>query len=82
MVHGVLFYTPWGLRTRAVGEHPKAADTLGISVYRIRYMNLAAGGAMAGLAGAFLALEAVGTFERAMTNGRGFVALQLPLSPL
>jgi ABC-type uncharacterized transport system permease subunit len=75
MVHVVLFYTPWGLRTRAVGEHPKAADTLGISVYRIRYINLAAGGAMAGLAGAFLTLEAVGTFERAMTNGRGFVAL-------
>jgi ABC-type uncharacterized transport system permease subunit len=75
MVHVVLFYTPWGLRTRAVGEHPKAADTLGINVYRIRYVNLAAGGAMAGLAGAFLTLEAVGTFERAMTNGRGFVAL-------
>lgn len=74
-VHVVLFYTPWGLRTRAVGEHPKAADTLGINVYLIRYINLAVGGAIAGLAGAFLTLEAVGTFERGMTNGRGFVAL-------
>ncbi len=74
-VHVVLFYTPWGLRTRAVGEHPKAADTLGINVHLIRYINLAVGGAIAGLAGAFLTLEAVGTFERGMTNGRGFVAL-------
>jgi simple sugar transport system permease protein len=74
-VHYVLFYTRWGLRTRAVGEHPRAADTLGINVYRIRYINVIAGGAIAGLAGAFLTLEAVGSFERAMTNGRGFVAL-------
>jgi ABC-type uncharacterized transport system permease subunit len=74
-VHMVLFHTSWGLRTRAVGEHPKAADSLGIRVQRIRYINLTVGGAIAGLAGAFLTLEAVGTFERAMTNGRGFVAL-------
>ncbi len=73
--HYILFYTRWGLRTRAVGEHPRAADTLGINVYLMRYVNVIMGGALAGLAGAFLTLEAVGSFERAMTNGRGFVAL-------
>lgn len=71
----VLFKTTWGLRTRAVGEHPRAADTLGINVFATRYINVILGGAIAGLAGAFLTLEAVGSFERAMTNGRGFVAL-------
>ena len=75
LVHFVLFYTPWGLHTRAVGEHPAAADTLGINVLLVRYVNLIWGGAIAGLAGAFLTLEAVGSFERGMTNGRGFVAL-------
>ncbi len=75
VIHFVLFYTPWGLRSRAVGEHPRAADTLGINVFLVRYVNLLIGGALAGLAGAFLTLEAVGTFERLMTNGRGFVAL-------
>ena len=76
-VHLVLFYTPWGLRTRAVGEHPRAADSAGVNVYAVRYVNLMTGGAFAGLAGAFLTLEAVGAFERAMTNGRGFVALAI-----
>ncbi len=71
----VFFYTPWGLRTRAVGEHPRAADTVGINVFRTRYINVIIGGAIAGLAGAFLTLEAVGSFERGMTNGRGFIAL-------
>ncbi|HJW89008.1 MAG TPA: ABC transporter permease [Anaerolineales bacterium] len=75
LVHYVLFYTRWGLRTRAVGEHPRAADTVGINVFQMRYVNVIVGGAIAGLAGAFLTLEAVGSFERAMTNGRGFVAL-------
>jgi len=75
LVHYVLFHTRWGLRTRAVGEHPRAADTLGINVYFVRYMNVIAGGAIAGLGGVFLTLEAVGSFERVMTNGRGFVAL-------
>ena len=75
LTHYVLFYTKWGLRTRAVGEHHRAADTLGINVYMVRYVNVIVGGAIAGLAGAFLSLEAVGSFERAMTNGRGFVAL-------
>jgi simple sugar transport system permease protein len=75
VVHYVLFFTKWGLRTRAVGEHPRAADTVGVNVFRIRYINTMVAGAIGGLAGAFLTLEAVGSFERAMTNGRGFVAL-------
>ncbi|HAY85082.1 MAG TPA: ABC transporter permease [Chloroflexi bacterium] len=75
VVHYVLFFTKWGLRTRAVGEHPRAADTVGVNVLRIRYLNTVIAGAIGGLAGAFLTLEAVGSFERAMTNGRGFVAL-------
>jgi ABC-type uncharacterized transport system permease subunit len=75
VVHYVLFHTRWGLRTRAVGEHPRAADTVGINVFMMRYVNVILGGGIAGLAGAFLTLEAVGSFERAMTNGRGFVAL-------
>jgi simple sugar transport system permease protein len=75
VVHYVLFYTRWGLRSRAVGEHPRAADTVGINVFKMRYVNVILGGAIAGLAGAFLTLEAVGSFERGMTNGRGFVAL-------
>jgi ABC-type uncharacterized transport system permease subunit len=79
LVHYVLFYTKWGLRTRAVGEHPRAADTLGVDVFKVRYVNVIIAGAIAGLAGAFLTLEAVGSFERAMTNGRGFVALAVML---
>ncbi len=75
VVHVVLFYTNWGLRTRAVGEHPRAADTVGINVFRTRYVNVVIGGMIAGLAGAFLTLEAVGTFEKLMSNGRGFIAL-------
>lgn len=75
VIHYALFYTQWGLRTRAVGEHPSAADTVGINVRRTRYINVIIAGGIAGLAGGFLTLEAVGSFERAMTNGRGFVAL-------
>ncbi len=70
-----LFRTVWGLRTRAVGEHPSAADTVGIRVNAMRYMNTTLAGCLSGLAGAYLTLEAVGSFERGMTNGRGFVAL-------
>jgi general nucleoside transport system permease protein len=70
-----LFRTRWGLRTRAVGEHPKAADTVGIDVFRQRYMNVISGCAIAGLAGAYLTLESTGSFQNGMTNGRGFIAL-------
>ena len=79
VVHYLLFYTRWGLRTRAVGEHPRAADTVGINVYTMRYANVMLGSCLAGLAGAYLALEAVGSFERGMTNGRGFIALAVML---
>jgi simple sugar transport system permease protein len=70
-----LFRTRWGLRTRAVGEHPQAADTVGIDVYRQRYLSVILGCALAGLAGAFLTLESTGSFQNGMTNGRGFIAL-------
>ncbi len=75
VVHVALFYTRWGLRTRAVGEHPRAADTVGIKVNRYRYFNTTLGGMLAGLAGGFLVLEAVGQFQEGMTAGRGFIAL-------
>ncbi|MEZ4638971.1 MAG: ABC transporter permease [Caldilineaceae bacterium] len=75
VVHVALFYTRWGLRTRAVGEHPRAADTVGINVNRYRYVNTMFGGMLAGLAGAFLVLEAVGQFQEGMTAGRGFISL-------
>jgi len=71
----VLFYTPWGLRTRAVGEHPRAADTLGINVLRTRYINVLLGGMIAGLGGAWFTLEAVDVFNPMMTNGLGFIGL-------
>lgn len=77
VIHYFLFYTRWGLRTRAVGEHPSAADTVGINVLRTRYVNVIMAGSIAGLAGAFLTLEGVGSFERLMTNGRGFLALAI-----
>jgi len=71
----LLFRSRWGLRTRAVGEHPRAADTLGINVFALRYRNVILGGVFAGLAGAFLTLEQTGSFQNGMTAGRGFIAL-------
>jgi len=71
----VLFRTRWGLRTRAVGEHPRAADTVGINVSYMRYMNVIIGGLLAGLGGAYFTLESVPSFEPLMTNGRGFISL-------
>jgi len=73
--HYVLFYTRWGLRTRAVGENPRAADTVGISVRKMRYANVLIGAGIAGLGGAYFTLEAVPSFEILITNGRGFIAL-------
>jgi ABC-type uncharacterized transport system permease subunit len=73
----MLFLTIWGLRTRAVGENPSAADTSGINVQRTRFINVTLAGGLAGVAGAYLSLEAAGTFERGFTAGRGFTALAI-----
>lgn len=70
-----LFYTRWGLRHRAVGEHPRAADTLGINVFRTRYIACLLSGMMAGFAGAYFTLGSVGRFDEVMTAGRGFISL-------
>jgi len=70
-----LFSTRWGLRVRSVGEHPKAADTLGINVIKTRYMAVLLGGLVAGLAGAFFTLGSVGRFDEGMTAGKGFIGL-------
>lgn len=75
VMHIMLFYTPWGLRTRAVGEHPKAADTLGINVYFVRYVNVIIGGMIAGLGGAYFTIGSVGRFDEIMTAGKGFIGL-------
>ncbi len=71
----LLFRSRWGLRTRAVGEHPKAAETVGINVIRLRYRNVIISGLLAGLAGAYLSMEATNSFQAGMTVGRGFIAL-------
>ena len=70
-----LFKTKWGLRLRAVGEHPQAADTVGINVNSTRFWNVSLAGAIAGLGGAFFTLGAVGAFNKEMTAGAGFIAL-------
>ena len=75
VMHIMLFYTPWGLRTRAVGEHPKAADTLGVHVYLMRYINVIIGGMIAGLGGAYFTIGSVGRFDEQMTSGKGFIGL-------
>ena len=75
VIHYVLFYTPWGLRMRSVGEHPEAADTVGINVFVTRYANVIIGGSLAGLAGAWMTLEWIDNFTIRMTTGRGFIAL-------
>lgn len=75
VIHFMLFYTRWGLRTRAVGEHPKAADTLGINVYLTRYVNVLLSGAVAGIGGSFFTIGSVGRFDEVMTAGKGFIGL-------
>jgi simple sugar transport system permease protein len=74
-LHILLFKTPWGLRTRAVGEHPKAADTLGVNVYLVRYINVIIGGMIAGVGGAYFTIGSVGRFDEIMTAGKGFIGL-------
>ena len=71
----LLLRSRWGLRTRAVGEHPKAAETVGIDVIRMRYQNVILGGIFAGLAGAWFTLDYGNSFQTGMTNGKGFIAL-------
>ncbi len=75
VIYVLLFYTPWGLRTRAVGEHPKAADTLGINVYLTRYINVILGGLIAGIGGSYFTIGSVGRFDQLMTAGKGFIGL-------
>lgn len=75
VIHIALFKSKWGLRTRAVGEHPTAAESVGIDVNKIRFKNVLWAGAVAGLGGAFFTLGAVGSFSKEMTAGKGFIAL-------
>lgn len=70
-----LFRTRWGLRTRSVGENPKAADTLGVKVAKVRYLAVIYGGMVGGFAGAWFTLGTVGRFDEGMTGGRGFIGL-------
>jgi len=73
----LLHRTPWGLRVRAVGTHPRAADTMGISVVKVRYQALMLGGAMAGLGGGYLSLCQAKLFADDLVAGRGFIAVAL-----
>jgi ABC-type uncharacterized transport system permease subunit len=75
VTHVIMYYTKWGLRIRAVGEHPKAADTLGIDVFQTRYVSVLISGAIAGLAGAYMSIGAAGRFNEGMTAGKGFLGL-------
>jgi len=71
----LMYYTKWGLRVRSVGEHPRAADTLGINVFKIRYISVLISGAIAGVAGAYMSIGSAGRFNEGMTAGKGFLGL-------
>jgi general nucleoside transport system permease protein len=75
VIHFALKNTRWGLRTRAVGEHPTAADTVGVRVRGLRYVNVLLGGVIAGAGGAYFTLVSTGAFNKNMTAGAGFIAL-------
>jgi simple sugar transport system permease protein len=75
VTHVLMYYTRWGLRIRSVGEHPRAADTLGIDVFKVRYISVLISGAVAGLAGSYMSIGAAGRFNEGMTAGKGFLGL-------
>lgn len=75
LVQLALFHTRWGLRVRAVGEHPRAADTVGIRVLATRYRAVIIGGLIAGIGGAYFTLDSAASFSREMSAGKGFIAL-------
>lgn len=75
VVHFFIYYTPEGLRLRAIGEHPSAADTVGVNVLKLRYIYVVISGMLAGIAGASLSLGDLNVFVKEMTAGRGFIAL-------
>jgi simple sugar transport system permease protein len=75
VTHVIMYYTKWGLRIRAVGEHPRAADTLGVNVFQTRYISVLISGAIAGLAGAYMSIGAAGRFNEGMTAGKGYLGL-------
>jgi simple sugar transport system permease protein len=72
-----LYHTPWGLRTRAIGEYPSSAETSGVSVKKFKYINVVIAGAVGGITGAYLTLELVGSFDRGFSAGKGFTALAI-----
>ncbi|MFS8639721.1 MAG: ABC transporter permease [Symbiobacteriaceae bacterium] len=77
LTHVLLFYTPWGLRIRASGENPRAAESQGVAVFTIRYASLLAGSALIGAGGALLPMMLTGTYTDMMVGGRGWIALML-----